>query len=118
MKDLNSTTEIVSNGSKWNGQEPDSIEKLIEVLKTHKLDSDMFMYKFKVRRENSEPKKYTQCFITKEKGMYLFFGNFETLSHVFRIFTNDLTVISQLKTAIMLNEGWSEGVKNLKRKIN
>lgn len=35
-------THIESNGSKWAGQKPDSISKLIQVLKTNIIESRFF----------------------------------------------------------------------------
>jgi len=105
-------TEILSNSSKWHGQEPDSIETLIDVLGSNTLDVDMFFGK----HYNTRSKAYcVQCPISKEDGMYRFFGNFLEVSHVFRIYTNDQKVITQLKTAILNNAGWAEGVAILKR---
>lgn len=35
-------TIIKSNGSKWNGEQPDTIEQLIDVLGKHRLDIERF----------------------------------------------------------------------------
>jgi hypothetical protein len=60
--------EIISNGSKWLGEPPDTIETLLEVLGKNTLD----------------PKFGT--FVTyKHPGMLRVFGNFLTISHVFNI---------------------------------
>ena len=72
------TTIINSNGSKWAGQEPDTIETLLDVLAHHPLDNTF------------EP--------FFEDGR--FFGNFRNLSHVFSIDTDDADVIAQLNSAI------------------
>jgi hypothetical protein len=113
-------TTIESNGSKWAGQEPDPIEKLIEVLKTEVIENRFFgKYKSSSRRyENGQPVKYTICPISRTRSTspatYIFFGNFEAVSHVFRIYTNDPAVVDQLKTAIMNNQGWKKYFKRLK----
>lgn len=64
---------IVSNGSKWAGQEPDSVEKLLEVLATTPLDPTFEDYGNFVLRP---------C---KNKPCWSVWGNFFGLSHVFNI---------------------------------
>ena len=61
---------ITSNGSKSVGEPLDSVEKLLEVLKTETLDP-----KFE---------KYGN-FVTFQNGQLHVFGNFVTVSHVFNI---------------------------------
>lgn len=62
--------EILSNGSKWAGEQPDDLPTLINVLKNHKLDP-IFM----------------GCgrFFYKSGDEFVAFGNFVNISHVFRI---------------------------------
>jgi len=63
--------KIHSNGSKWAGEEPDSVEKLISVLEKQTLDPS-----------------FETCgrhFYRNEEGEFCAFGNFLTVSHVFRI---------------------------------
>lgn len=75
------TIEILSNGSKWAGQEPDSIEQLIEVLKTNDLDLRSFAaFGFISFEENNG---YTE--IDFEEHNIRIYGNFAKLSHVFNI---------------------------------
>ncbi len=105
-------TEILSNGSKWGGEEPDTIEQLIEVLKTHTIQ-EWFFEKYLVKHTEKRTVSVL-CPIRKEKGNYIFFGNFEEVSHVFRIITDDLEVIKSLRTAIMNNKGWKKYLKNCK----
>lgn len=63
---------IKSNGSKWVGQEPDTIEILIEVLKKEPLNVAQFAaYGFINWPDNSNTVR--------------FFGNFKHVSHVFNI---------------------------------
>lgn len=72
---------IHSNGSKWAGEMPDSIEMLCEVLQQHPLDRTFEGY---------------GNFYEFDKGIAYFFGNFFTLSHVFQIETDDAQTIARL----------------------
>jgi len=81
-------TTITSNGSKWYGEEPDSIETLLEVLKENMLDPRFSEY---------------GNFIIADVGSVRFFGNFLNLSHVFDIRTDDPGVIAKLTRAIREN---------------
>lgn len=113
-------TTIISNGSKWAGEEPDTIDQLIEVLKVEVL-YDGFFFKKKEYWDKPEGKKFlwvVLCPIYKEDGLYHFFGNFERVSHVFNIHTDEPEVITKLKVAIMANEGWKKYIKNLQVKAN
>jgi len=102
--------EIKSNGSKWFGEEPDTIEKLLEVLAVEPLDRKFenfgnFIYKpftWKYGRGNR---------IVNDKPMYPdnpamlnFFGNFLRVSHVFNITTDDPVIIAKLRKAIRANK--------------
>lgn len=81
------TTTIISNGSRWAGQEPASMADLIDVLAMHPLDA-----------------QYAPFFHTSEAtGATRFFGNFTTISHVFNIDTTDDDTITNLKSAIATN---------------
>lgn len=80
-------TIIHSNGSKWNGQEPGTVDVLIDVLGKWRLDKERF-------------RRFTQ---RQSNGAVRFFGNFMRLSHVFDIETNDADVISRLMRAIRNN---------------
>lgn len=99
-------TTIHSNGSKWAGESPDSIEKLIEVLKNNTIE-EMFFECFS-RRGKDGIKWYQLCPIDKSANgnKTIFFGNFEEVSHVFRIETNDPKIITPLSKAIKDNKGW------------
>jgi hypothetical protein len=105
-------TQIQSNGNKWYGQPPDTIETLIEVLRSEKLGSGFFGKTYYAYHN----KWLVMCPITKKDGVYRFFGNFETISHVFNITTTDPAVIDALKKAIVNNEGWKENLHLLKNK--
>jgi len=110
------STEIISNGSTWNGQKQKSIPQLIQMLKQYAIEENFFFKKKTIDREDGSFEWVILCPIMKENGVYHFFGNFETYSHVFNIRTTDKKLIHQLKTAIMKNEGWRKYSKNYKVK--
>ena len=106
-------TEILSNGSKWAGESPDSIEKLIEVLNAETIEESFFV-KYCTNRHSKAKAEYTNfCPISKtDDGKYShFFGNFENLSHVFRINSNENNVVESLTNAILNNKGWAKYYK-------
>lgn len=80
-------TQIYSNGSKWAGDSPESIEVLLAVLATNKLDQ----------------RRFEGGFISVDANGVSFFGNFEDVSHVFRIDSTDHEVIQLLVAAIARN---------------
>jgi hypothetical protein len=90
-------TTIHSNGSKWAGQEPDTVEQLLGVLDREVLDR-RFHGMFITR----EPKLVNGGRLTP--GTVRFFGNFLTVSHVFRIDTDDADIIAKLTRAIRRNQ--------------
>lgn len=102
------TTETIihSNGSKWGEESPDSIDKLIEVLKENTIE-ERFFESFSTRTKDGV-KWYQLCPIDKSANgnKTIFFGNFEEVSHVFRIETNDPKIIIPLSKAIKKNRGW------------
>jgi hypothetical protein len=65
------TMKIISNGSRWAREAPDSVEKLIDVLGHHKLESTW--------------KRNGQFFNKIGDDEFQAFGNFTDLSHVFDI---------------------------------
>lgn len=83
-------TTVEWNGSKFAGQAPDHLEKLLEVLAVERLDKHFHPY---VAPSVREP------------GSLSFFGNFANLSHSFCITTNDIAVIEKLTAAIRTNPG-------------
>lgn len=90
------TTTIHSNGSKWAGQEPDSIATLLEVLASTPLDPTFEKYgDFAYNAETHD-------------GTVRFFGNFYLVSHVFRIDSNDPEVCDALFAAIRANKATDE----------
>lgn len=115
-------TIINSNGSKWFGQKPDSINKLIEVLKDNTIESSFF-FKFKKSYDGKTFQWVVGCPIQKETLLdgsrnkhYTFFVNFEEVSQVFNIETSDQKIITKLKNAIMKNAGWNKYIGVLKKK--
>ena len=85
-------TLIESNGSKWMGQKPDTLDDLCNVMSEHRL-IDHFEPGF-------EPIDHHQWY--RQRGMIRFHGNFEALSHVFSIDTNDPETIKTLKDHLEL----------------
>jgi hypothetical protein len=106
------TTIIHSNGSKWAGEQPDSIDILIERLSIYTIE-DRFFCKFKERYNSTQ--KHVICPISKVDGNYMFFGNFEEISGVFRIETNCPDTIKKLRVAIMNNAGWKMYISKCKQ---
>ena len=101
-------TTIHSCGSKWMGEEPDSIETLIEVLGTEPLSPTFegygnFIYAL------GGPDGYEDSRLRAQAGNTLrFFGNFAALSHGFQIDSDDPGDIRRLTNAIRANQA-SEG---------
>lgn len=91
----------------------DSIDHLIQILKGHAIEK-RFFGKFR-QRFVEKPKVFVICPISKENGRYVFFGNFEDVSHVFNICTDDPKVIARLRSAIMNNKGWKQYISNCKK---
>lgn len=77
------TMEIQSNGSKWHGEAPDSIGKLLEVLGKEPLNDFAGI----------------DCAV----GRVRFRGNFRTVSHVFCISTDNAETIDTLSRAMGAN---------------
>lgn len=74
-------TEIINNGSKWAGQEPDTIEQLIEVLKKNDLDLRRFAAFGFISIEDSNGYGDNDY---REHNVRIW-GNFTKLSHIFNI---------------------------------
>ena len=83
--------DIISNGSKWAGQQPDDLQTLIDVLSSNPLDPTFEEY---------------GNFIHPDGGALgtRFFGNFAHLSHVFQIDTDEPELIQRLTAAIRANQ--------------
>ena len=83
------TTTIQSNGPRWAGQAPASVDELLDVL----------------ARETLDPRfeKYGN-FILRDEPPLRFWGNFFNVSHVFSIDTDDPALIDRLTSAIRANQ--------------
>jgi len=81
---------IHSNGSKWRGEELDSIEKLLNVLEEYALDPSF--------------EDYGNFIFDADRVVVRFWGNFYELSHVFSIDTDEDALITRLTTAIRANQ--------------
>ena len=103
--------EICSNGSKWAGQKPDTIEELIKVLNTYTLDPSFEKYGNFI---NNNPQWLKPEYNEKYKGCIKFFGNFAEYSHVFYIITDEPEIIEILTVAINKNKE-TEEYKKIKR---
>ena len=105
-------TVIHSNGSRWNGEPLATIDELIEVLKIETIE-ERFFRQFTAHEGYARVIK-NHCPIKMKNGVAHFFGNFEQVSHVFRIDTDDAELIERLSNAIKKNAGWEKYyVKNL-----
>lgn len=102
--------EIVSNGSKWFGEEPDTLGVLFGVLKNHPLDRSFekygnFIY---VPREwaYGEHREIVAAGLIYPENLNMrhIFGNFFALSHVFNIATDELELILKFSLAIEENK--------------
>jgi len=85
------TTRVVSNGSKWAGEEPDTVADLLDVLKREPLDPTFERYG-NFRLASALP------------GGRRFWGNFFRVSHVFDIDTNDPETVRAIHCAIIRNK--------------
>lgn len=83
-------TNIISNGSKWAGESPDSIETLCEALATHTLDRTF--------------EGFGNFVIADGDGPVRFWGNFIDVSHVFSIDTDEPALIERLTALIRANQ--------------
>ena len=107
--------EIISNGSKWQGQPNDSIETLCEVLKKYTLDPMFEKYGNFV---NYNPQWIKPESKEKYAGCVLFFGNFYGVSHVFNLITDEPELINTLETLINANkltEDYQQAKEELQR---
>lgn len=87
------TTIIRSNGSKWAGQEPDTINDLLSLLSRETLDPTFEKYG-----------GFIQVLYDRGASETNFFGNFANVSHVFDILTDDEDIIQALRSAIRANQ--------------
>lgn len=92
--------EIISNGSKFYGQKPDTIDQLIRVLEATPLDPCFEKYGTFVQPNPHFLKKEAQ---QKYAGCTHFHGNFHQVSHSFNIITDEPETIEKLTAAIQGN---------------
>lgn len=81
--------EIRSNGSKWAGESPDSVETLLGILKREPLDSTF--------------EKFGNFFYRLPDNRYHAFGNFRNRSHGFDII-GEREEMEPLRVAIRQNQ--------------
>ena len=123
LKEHGTITWMKSNGSKWAGESVDDLDKLIEVLETEKLGRRSFGIYEKEEKTADGTKvvrRYSRTPIDENprwlapwenlwpEGTVIFMGNFESVSHVFDIRTNEPSVIKVLTEKIKANPGWKE----------
>ena len=102
---LTPETRIISNGSKWAGEQPDNIEKLFERLETEPLDPRFEeLGSFVIANPEMLRKGETMNDFYGSPGWVQFFGNFARISAVFGIHTNDADLIKRLIEAIRKNQ--------------
>lgn len=103
------STLILSNGSKWADEEPDSVETLLEVLKSTPLarSQSPFIDPTPVWTHQGFHAVDGYCYVASasqpEPGQVHFSGNFWSLSHVFSIYTDDPAIIARLTETIKEN---------------
>lgn len=110
-------TFIISNGSKWLGENPDSIDTLIDRLTNEVLDPTFEEYGDFCERAGDETVESLnaggRCPSHQEAvrigdsiaGPALhFWGNFYSYSHVFSVVTDDPDLIARMTTAIRANK--------------
>jgi hypothetical protein len=91
--------KINSNGSKWYGQEPGTLDELREALRNHTLDPF-----FEKNFINRNPYWQDPELNEQNKGCTVIAGNFLTLSHVFHIVTDEEEIIGEFEALINENK--------------
>ena len=92
--------EIISNGSKWAGEEPDTIAELLERLATCTLDPRFEAYGDFAHEEDDAD--FLERF-PEYVGTWHLFGNFYDYSHVFNI-RGQLDELAHVVEAIRANQ--------------
>ena len=90
------TTTIISNGSRFAGQPPATLPELLAVMAEHPISAH-----FRDILASNVPGR---------PGFVDFLGNFEDVSHVFHILTDDPDVCATMYAAIRANAarfGWT-----------
>lgn len=93
------TTRILFNGSKWAGEEPDTLEQLEARLSTEPLDPKWEHYGDFVELPGDDFSDHHGV-----PGGTLFSGNFLNLSATFSVLTNDADVIARLSMLVAANK--------------
>lgn len=108
---------ISTNGSKWIGEQPDTLAKLLEVLATETLDpsfedyGNFAIYPLKGAVSIGRGKyAETDLIYPDAPHTIRFWGNFYTVSHVFSIDTDEPAAIATLTKAIRENQARPEYV--------
>ena len=99
---------VVSNGHQWYGGEPAALAELLELLKAEPLDPTFEFYGNFV---DHGPISYKTGKPLLPAGWVSFWGNFQTVSHVFKIVTNDAQAIKDLTDAILANQASAGYIK-------
>jgi hypothetical protein len=91
------TTAIHSNGSRWAGEQPTSLEELFDVLEHYALRRAQYP------NDCFEESGAEMLRITGLPNFVRFSGNFYELSHVFSIDTDEPKLIARFRAAIAAN---------------
>lgn len=115
--------KIESNGSKWHGDAPDSIDQLLAVLASEPLDPSFEEYGNFVTKNlrgcvylGRGRYRDTDLIYPEAPNTQRFWGNFANLSHVFCIDTDEPETIAALTTAIRANQK-REDYQRIKREL-
>lgn len=101
--------KVLSNGSKWNGEAPDDIDRLLAVLATEPLDPAFGScigpaHGCRVEYEGGQRRYIDTGTLYPGIEAIEFFGNFWAVSHVFTIHTDEPALIDRLTAAIRANQ--------------
>ena len=93
-------TTIISNGSDWDGSNPKCLSSLVRRLQSTPLDATFETYGNFIYRLTPRHCGYAKQYI----GYWNIFGNFQTVSHVFNIHTNNERLVKYFKKLIAANK--------------
>jgi hypothetical protein len=102
--------KIISNGSKWAGEQPDSIETLLERLASHALDprfeefGNFILPARRARHLGNDQYQDLGPVYPEAPDAVRFWGNFLELSAVFEVDTDEPELIDRLTSAIRANQ--------------
>lgn len=96
-------TSVISMGSKWGGESPDTIQDLLNMLAAHPLNPLFEDYGNFVNPSPEWINKANPPY-PDESNVHVISGNFMEWSYVFNIHTNDPAVIESLTLAIRANQ--------------